>query len=540
MEFDYIIVGAGSAGCALASRLSAHSKYGILLIEAGPADNSPFIHMPKGFVKLLTSPKHCWVIPHARRYGSGSRQEFWMGGKMLGGTNSINGMQYNRGQPQDYEDWEAQGGAGWGWSAVRPIFKAMEDHELGEAEDRGVGGPIHLHVNRSRLPLHNALLEAGGQMGLRYVEDLNNPGFEEGIGYAVWNIHRGRRWGTAQSLLAGAKSRSNLRVLTQTAATRIRFDGRRAVAVECVSHGRTQSFQARREIVLCTGVVHSPKLLQLSGVGPAGHLRSLGVPVIADCPGVGRNLRDHRYLPFQFRLKSHRFSSNREYKGPRLVKNVLQYYSLHTGPLTWAVAEIAAFIKTKPELHRTDAHLVMQSFSWSQSPDNTGLTVEDEPGFGMIAGITRPESAGTIMIRSPDPAESPSIDYPPLSHEADQKIAPRLLRYVRKFCEQPALRSMLTAEIFPGPNVQSDDEIVAAFIERGTTGLHMVGSCKMGQGPLAVVDECLRVHGFPNLRVADCSIMPACISGSGGTSAPAMMIGWRAAQLIADDAVRTP
>jgi choline dehydrogenase-like flavoprotein len=222
-----------------------------------------------------------------------------------------------------------------------------------------------------------------------------------------------------------------------------------------------------------------------------------------------------------------------------LVKNVLQYYSLHTGRLSWAPAEIAAFIKTTPELQRTDAHLVMQSFSWSQSLDGTRLTLEAEPGFGMIAGITRSESTGTILIRSADPAEFPAIDYQPLSHEADRKIAPPLLRYVRRFCEQPALRSVLATETFPGPQVQSDDAIVAAFIERGTTGLHMVGSCKMGNGPHSVVDERLRVHGVPNLRVADCSVMPACISGSGGTSAPAMMIGWRAAQLIAADAVRT-
>jgi choline dehydrogenase-like flavoprotein len=540
MEFDYIIVGAGSAGCAVASRLSARCANSVLLIEAGPPDTSPFIHMPKGFVKLLANSAHCWVIPHARRYGSGSQQEIWIGGKMFGGSNSINGMQYNRGQPRDYDDWEAQGAGGWGWSAVGPAFKAMEDHELGEAEDRGVGGPIHLQVNRSRLALHDALIEAGAQMGLRHVEDLNAAGSDEGIGYAVWNIYRGRRWGTAQSLLAAARSRPNLKVLAQTAASQIRFDGRRAVTVECVCNGQTQTFRARREIVLCAGVIHSPKLLQLSGVGPASHLQSLGIPVVADSPGVGRNLRDHRYLPVQFRLKSHDFSSNREYKGWRLVKNLLQYSSFHTGPLTWAPAEIAAFIKTRPDLHRADAHLVMQSFSWSRSPGGTRLTLEDKPGFGMIAGITHSESTGTILIRSSDPAELPAIDYQPLSHEADRRIAPCLLRYVRRFCEQPALRSTLAAEIFPGLKVQSDDEIVAAFIDHGASGLHMVGSCRMGQGLHTVVDERLRVHGFPNLRVADCSIMPACISGSGGTSAPAMMIGWRAAQLIGDDAIRTP
>jgi choline dehydrogenase len=246
-------------------------------------------------------------------------------------------------------------------------------------------------------------------------------------------------------------------------------------------------------------------------------------------------MRDHRYLPIQFRLNAPGFSTNREYRGARLLKNVLQYYLMHTGPMSWAIAEIAAFIKTSGDLERSDAHLVMQSFSWAIPKEGVAPAPESEPGFGLIAGISRSETQGTVLIHSADPKMPPSIDYQPLSDERDQRVAPRLLRYVRSFCEQPALRPHVTAELAPGRLVQTDDEIIAAFKERGTMGLHTVGTCKMGADALAVVDQRLRVRGIRNLRVADCSVIPTCITGSGGTSAAAMMIGWRAAEFALED-----
>jgi choline dehydrogenase-like flavoprotein len=524
MSYDYIIIGAGSAGCVLAYRLSENPDTSVLLIEAGPEDTSWFIHMPGGYRKIHRDPRLMWRFPVTAEANRGEWSGSALGGKVLGGTSSINSMLYVRGQAQDYDDWAAAGAPGWSWQDIGPCFKKIEDHELGESDTRGVGGPLHISCVRDGGPLCEALIQAGVELGVPRREDLNGID-QEGIGYFPTTIKHGERVSAARAFLAPIKQRTNLSVVTGTIVTRIVFDGRRAIGVACTVKGKPREFRPERDIILCAGALQSPKILQLSGIGPADHLRSLKLPVICDSPGVGANLRDHWGLRLQYRLCG-AFGYNPWLRGVGLWASALRYLVSRTGVLSTAVAQIGAFIKTMPGAARPDAELQIELFSLIPGTNQ----IERRPGLQCKVRSLRPESQGTVLIRSADPAVPPAIHGNVLSVEYDQQLTVHMVRYARRLLSQAPLRKYIGEETFPGSNCRSPEEIVDACRRSGSPGSHFAGTCRMGQDPMAVVDATLRVCGVSGLRVVDCSIMPRVVSGN--TNGPAMAIAWRAADLI--------
>jgi choline dehydrogenase-like flavoprotein len=528
--FDYIVIGAGSAGCVIANRLSANPRLKVLLIEAGPKDMSPFIHMPKGYLRTHRDPRLTWYFPVTADADHGEWQGSLIGGKVLGGTSSINSMVYIRGQPQDYDDWAAAGAHGWDWNHLAPCFQKIEDHELGASETRGAGGPLHISCRRARDPLSEAVIAAGIQMGLRRKTDLNELD-QEGIGYFPSTIKHGRRMSSAAAFLAPVKGRANLAVTTDTTATKIIFEGSRAVGVSSLQHGVACEFLCGREIILCAGALQSPKLLQLSGIGPAEHLRTLGIPVVCDSPGVGMNLRDHWVFRPQYRLLQSR-GHNHRLRGLQRYLTVLRYIVLRSGFLASTAAAVGAFVKTRRDADRPDAELEILFFSTVVG--GASAAFERAPGVQCSAAPLRPESHGSVMIRSADAAAAPAIRGNFLSAEYDRQVTVDAFRYLRRLLRLPPLQPYIGEETFPGPDCRSDDEIVDACRRRGGPGSHFSGTCRMGQDAMAVLDERLRVRGVSGLRVVDGSIMPTLVSGN--TNGPIMALAWRAADLILGDA----
>jgi choline dehydrogenase-like flavoprotein len=447
-----------------------------------------------------------------------------LGGKVLGGTSSINSMHYVRGQPKDYDDWAAAGAEGWSWEDIGPCFKKIEDHELGENDTRGVGGPLHISCVQEGDELCEALIQAGVELGLPRREDINGID-QEGIGYFPATIKQGRRVSAARAFLAPIKGRRNLTIITKTLVTRILFEGPCAVGVHCRAKGMLLEFRAEREIILCAGALQSPKILQLSGIGPADHLRSLRLPVICNNPGVGANLRDHWGLRLQHRLIG-ASGYNRRLKGVGLWLSALQYLIRRTGVLSTAVAEVGAFIKAMPDASRPDAELQIALFSVARATNE----IEPWPGLQCTVRSLRPESQGTVLICSADPTAPPAIHANFLSSAYDQQLMVHMIRYARHLLHQAALRKYLGEETFPGAGCQSPEAIINTCRRFGSGGSHYAGTCRMGQDPMAVVDAALRVLGVSGLRVVDCSIMPTLVSGN--TNGPIMAMAWRAADLI--------
>jgi choline dehydrogenase len=528
-EFDYVIVGAGSAGCVLANRLTADGKHSVLLLEAGPEDRNLWIHVPLGYGRLFKEKTVNWMYQTEPEPGLNGRSVFQPRGKVLGGSSSINGLLYVRGQHEDYDRWRQRGNLGWGFDDVLPYFKKAENQERGADDFHGADGPLPvsdmIHVD----PLSAAFIEAAAETGIPKNRDFNGA-TQEGAGFFQTTTHRGKRASTAVAYLRPALSRKNLQVETSALAQRIQFDRRRAVAVEYRKDGSLRTARARKEILITSGAYNSPQLLQLSGVGPAELLRKHGIDVVLDAPGVGHDLQDHMQVRIVTRCTKPITLNDIVNHPVRRMLAGARYAAFRKGWLTIAAGTSGAFFKTNPRLATPDIQIHFLPFS----TDKMGEKLHSFSGFSASVCQLRPESRGSLRIRSADPAEPPEIRINYLASEVDRTANVEGLKILRRILQAPALRSFVVEEVDPGAKISTDDELLNFCRQRGTTVYHPTSTCRMGNDPLAVVDQRLRLRGIEGLRVVDASIMPDLVSGN--TNAPVIMIAEKASDMILQDA----
>jgi choline dehydrogenase len=523
--YDYIIVGAGSAGCVLASRLTESGKHSVLLLEAGPRDRNIWIHVPLGYGKLFKATKVNWMYQTEPEPHLNGRCVFQPRGKVLGGSSSINGLLYVRGQHEDYDRWRQRGNAGWGYDDVLPFFRKAEDQQRGPDAYHGSGGPLPVSDTRHPDPLSQAFVDAAVQAGLPRNPDFNGAA-QEGAGWFQTTTRYGRRASTARSYLRPARRRKNLRVETAALARRIVFEGRKAVAIEYSQGGVAKCARAEREILISGGAYNSPQLLQLSGVGPADLLKSHGIEIVLDAPGVGRDLQDHLQVRIVTRC-TQRITLN-DIVGSRWRSMMmgLQYAALRKGPLTIAAGTSGAFLKTNPRLATPDVQIHFLPFS----TDKMGEALHSYSGFSASVCQLRPESRGSLRIKSADPSAAPEIRINYLATETDRTANVEGLKILRRILAAPALKPFSVEEVEPGPKAFSDEELLAFCRQRGSTVYHPTSTCRMGNDPLAVVDQSLRLRGIEGLRVIDASVMPDLVSGN--INAAVIMIAEKAADMI--------
>ena len=526
MEFDYVIIGAGSAGCVIANRLSANPSVSVALVEAGGEDRYPWIHIPVGYFKTMGNPKTDWCYRTQPDPGLNGRSINWPRGKVLGGSSSINGLLYVRGQPQDFDHWRQLGNAGWSWEDVLPLFRRAENWEGTPSPERGVGGPLNVSENKVDRDIIDAWVDAAAQAGYRRTDDYNRED-QEGVGFFQMTMKNGMRCSAAAAYLKPIRSRKNLHIITRAHTDKIEFDGKRAIAVMTRVRGKSQRIKAGREIILSAGSIGSPQILMLSGIGDQNDLGKHGITATHHLPGVGRNLQDH--LQARPVFKCNASTINTETKNPlQLASIALEYAFKRSGPMAMAASLGTAFLKTHDGLETPDIQFHLQPFS----ADSVAAGSHDFSAFTASVLQLRPESAGHLELVSANADDYPAIHPNYLATKTDCDTIVAGIKIARAICQAEPVKSLITEEYAPGTAVAADDD--AAILDwarnTATTIYHPTGTCKMGQDKMAVVDEKLRVYGVQGLRVADASIMPTITSGN--TNAPTIMIGEKLSDLI--------